>query len=129
MLLIDSCMYVDWLRNKQYPEQVLRGWVLTCEVATCGIIRVEVLRGVSIPSLHERVERLFDVLIEVPLSSKLLHQTAELAWTLDHSGKVLPLSDLVIAQCALDLDATLVSLDDHFRHVPGLKWSRTLPPR
>ena len=129
MLLVDSCMYIQWLRNKEYPEQVLKSWLLTCDVATCGLIRLEVLRGVTVPALHARLTRLFDVLVEVPLTSGLLHKAAEMAWKLDRSGKVLSLPDLIIAQCALDRDATLVSLDEHFRHIPGLKWSRTLPAR
>lgn len=129
MWLIDSCIYIDWLRKRTHPDRMLKPWLLSGEILTCGIIRLEVLRGVSDGVLLERMTTLFDVLPEVPLTSRLLHEATALAWDLDRKGRVLPSTDVLIAQCAIQQGATLVSSDEHFRHLPGLTWSRTLPPR
>jgi predicted nucleic acid-binding protein len=47
--------------------------------------------------------------------------TRILAWELDRQGDVLPLTDLVIASCALRIDAAVLTLDHHFALVPGLR--------
>lgn len=58
----------------------------------------------------------------MPTTARLWHQAAELAWTLDRmSGGFLPLTDLVIARCAMQVDAVLSSPDRHFEGIPGPK--------
>ena len=47
--------------------------------------------------------------------------------SLERSGWVVPRPDVVIAQCALEHEATLVSLDEHFRLVPKLKGRKEMP--
>ena len=42
---------------------------------------------------------------------------------------VIPVPDLVIATCALQAKATLVTLDAHFSRIPGLKVCDRLPGR
>jgi predicted nucleic acid-binding protein len=61
------------------------------------------------------------------LSSDICRRTADLAWALDRKGKILPVSDLLIACCALQVKARLVSVDPHFDSIPGLQVRRDLP--
>ena len=126
MILIDSCMFIDWLKQKQPIEAILQPWIRSGEALTCGIVRIEVLRG-AVGPVKRGATAIFDVLSEVHLSSSVLHDASELAWALDRKGIVLPATDIIIAQCAISRGATLVSLDQHFRHVPGLKWKKELP--
>ncbi len=46
---------------------------------------------------------------------------------LDRRGAVLPVTDLLIAACALRAGATIVSSDEHFRQVPDLPVLAGLP--
>lgn len=71
--------------------------------------------------------RLFDAAIDIPLSTDLMRNASELAWQLDRKGHVLPLSDLVIAACAKQIGAVVVSEDGHFRRIPGVKVRAALP--
>ena len=128
MILVDSCVIVDWLRRRENPGEHLLPWLNSGEALTCGVVRIEVLRGVLSTQLKQRVEALFDVMPEVPLSSSVLHGAADLAWSMDRKGHIIPVADVIIAQCAITRGATLVTTDDHFRHVPGLKHQKNLPP-
>jgi predicted nucleic acid-binding protein len=47
---------------------------------------------------------------------------------MDRKGDVLPLTDLVIGACALEIGAAVVSSDRHFERVAGLKLWKSLPP-
>jgi len=59
VILLDSSIYIGWLRLKRSPALLLESRARTGEVATCGIVRAEVLRGISDPAAKKRFERFF----------------------------------------------------------------------
>ncbi len=77
--------------------------------------------------MDELVE-LFSVMGEIATTYKVWERTASLAWTLDRRGKVLPLPDIIIASCALETGAAVVTHDTHFNEIPGLTVHPDLPP-
>jgi hypothetical protein len=121
MILIDSTKYITWMRQGRNPVALLVPSLTTGELLTCGIVRIEVLRGVIKPKAKAELTRFFDIVPEIPLTSVLLREAAELAWTLDRQGQVLPLTDLVIATCAKRAGAVVITEDPHFHQIPGLK--------
>ena len=100
-MLIDSTFYIDALRRRQDVRFLLRAWLIAGQLWTCGVIRAEVVRGVRSPQIKADLGDLFDLMAEVPTDAGLWRATAELAWKLDRRGSVLPLTDLIIAACAL----------------------------
>jgi predicted nucleic acid-binding protein len=121
MIFVDSTKYVSWMRQGWNPVALLASAVSAGELISCGIIRIEVIRGVLKPKVKAELSRFFDLVPELPLSAALLRDAAELAWTLDRQGQVLPVTDVIIAACVKRADAELISEDAHFRMVPGLK--------
>lgn len=129
MILIDSAIYIDWLRQRTDPQLLLKPWILEGSCWQCGIIRVEVLRGVIHPVQKHRVAEFFEILPEVVLDTALWDTAAELAWSLDRKGMVLPATDVIIASCAIQVEALLISTDAHFKSIPNLRLQTTLPRR
>jgi predicted nucleic acid-binding protein len=127
VILVDSSIYVDWLRRRVDPRHALAHWLKSHEVASCGIIRAEVLRGVLDPAQRARVEQFFDVLQEIPTDAKLWRDVAELAWELDRRGIVLAVPDLAIACCAMRCEARLFTLDADFLKIPNLRVRLSAP--
>jgi hypothetical protein len=66
------------------------------------------------------------LLPEISTTSAVWHSATELAWELDRKGIVLPLPDLVVAACALSMEATVITIDTHFAKIPKLKIRREL---
>lgn len=128
MILIDSSVYVDWLRGRVRFDGMLEPWIRARMLCGCGLVRVEVLRGVLHPRQKRRVMEFFDLFPEVPIDGRLWGEAAELAWSLDRRGRVLPLTDVVIASCALRAQAILITSDQHFSSIPDLKTLPALPP-
>jgi predicted nucleic acid-binding protein len=126
VIFIDSSIYIGWLRQKRSPARLLEGRVRGGEVITCGLVRAEVLRGVIAPAAKNDLSGFFDLMPEIPTTSAVWHQTAELAWQLDRKGFILPLSDLIIAACALSVEAVLITADGHFSKIPELKIRKEL---
>jgi predicted nucleic acid-binding protein len=125
-MLIDSSYYIDALRRRRILPGLLRDWLVAGRLWTCGIVRVEVLRGVRNEIIKADLNLMFDVMIDIPTDEDVWRSTAELAWKLDRRGVVLPLSDLVIATCALQADIPVLTLDSDFSRIPGLKTRRAL---
>jgi predicted nucleic acid-binding protein len=127
MILIDSTIYIDWLRRRADIAELLEPWVMAQSAACCGIIRAEVIRGVVHPAQKAKMHELFDLMPDLPTELRTWRHACELAWELDRHGTVLPLSDLVIAVCAQHARATVISTDPHFSKVPGLKVRTDFP--
>lgn len=121
MILVDSCIYIRWLRDRTDVFAELGDHLRRGDLATCGVVRAEVLRGVVSVAARERMELLFSSMHEVPMPPELWTEVAELAWELDRRGEVLPLSDVAIAACAKRMGAVVITTDPHFAKVPGLK--------
>jgi len=128
-LLVDSVFYIQQQKAGVDIWHQLVPFLQSGELYGCGIVRVEVLRGIRNPSLKRDLEDFFDILPEIPTDISLWREATDLAWSLDRKGHVLPLTDLVIGCCALRVDAVLITVDSHFRNIPRLKVRATLPPR
>lgn len=120
MILVDSTVYIDWLRGRVEPLKHLRPWVESRSAFTCGVVRAEVVRGVLDEEQKSRTHELFDLLHEIPTDARLWVEASELAWVLDRQGIVIPLTDIVIAACARRAGATVITTDSHFSRIPGL---------
>ncbi len=117
-VLVNSNVYIGLLRRRLDPSRVLGEWIGEGDLAVCGIVRVEVERGLKIPAVRAKLARFFDVMINVPTSNRIWSQTADLAWSLDRRGQVLPPQDCLIATCAQSVGASILTEDAHFDSVP-----------
>jgi predicted nucleic acid-binding protein len=120
-VLVDSNVYISLLRRGLDPVEILGDWIGDGDLATCGMVRLEVERGLKIDRVRRRVAGFFDVLINVPTSNKIWEQASETAWTLGRSGITLPAQDILIATCAREIGAAVLSDDKHFEEFTGLR--------
>lgn len=108
------------MRAGRNPLSALEPIAFARDVATCGIIRCEVARGIREPGLLKKFQARWDVMLYVPTDNKLWADVEALAWKLDRSGINLPLPDIVIACCARRIGAVVLTHDGHFHQIPGL---------
>jgi predicted nucleic acid-binding protein len=127
MILVDSTVYIDLLRQRQDPRAALAQLLRNGGLGCCEIVRLEVLRGIIAPAFRAEMEAFFDLVPALPLSPAVWRRALDLGWSLDRKGEVLPLTDLLIAACALQHGAALVSNDRHFTRIPNLKLWKNLP--
>ena len=121
LVLPDSNVYIGAVRAGLDPflqfVPALEEW----ELATCGMVVMEVCRGLRDPAILQRFRERFAVMLYVPTANQVWERAAQLAWSLDRRGAVLPAPDLLIAACALHADAAVLTADAHFQQVPGLR--------
>ena len=120
-ILVDSNVFINLLRRGRDPASLLLEWIGNRNLATCGMVRLEVLRGITLPKSHRNTSAFFDVMVNIPSNNRLWEDAAELAWKLDRKGIVIPGTDVVIAASAMRIGAAILTSDRHFQHIPGLE--------
>jgi predicted nucleic acid-binding protein len=121
VVLPDSNIYIDALRAGRDPFQEFTASAGEREFVTCGMVTLEVCRGIRDPNVLRRFRERFAVMLYQPTTNPIWERATQLAWSLDRRGIVLPAQYLLIATCALHLDAAVLTADAHFRQVPGLR--------
>lgn len=119
--LVDSSYLIEQLRAGLDPLHEFSEQSDEWEFLTCGVVMVEVLRGMKQKAAHQRMTSFLSCMIYVPTLNKVWEHVEHLAWQLDRRGKCMQVTDLVIAACALEGDAAVLTLDSDFSRVPGLR--------
>jgi predicted nucleic acid-binding protein len=127
LVLPDSNFFIRSLKAGLDPFAQLAQHAEKTEFVTCGVVVAEVTRGLRAPSLRQKFEENFALMTCVPTTAFIWKRAAQLAWSLDRQGTVLPLPDLIIAATALEADATVLTFDAHFQKIPGLRAVDRLP--
>ncbi len=120
-VLADSSYYIGLLRERQDPLKALALAAATRDLVVCGVVRCEVGRGLRESSTLKRFHAVWDVMINVPTDNRLWDEAERTLWRLDRDGITLPLTDVVIACCAIRLNAVVLTFDKHFGFIPGVR--------
>jgi len=120
-VLADSSLYIRLLRQRRDPLRALALTAVTRDLAVCGVVRCEVGRALRQPATLKRFQAFWDVMINVPTDNRLWEEAENLLWRLERQGHILPLTDVVIACCAMRIGATVLTFDEHFARIPGLR--------
>ncbi|MBL9187006.1 MAG: PIN domain-containing protein [Opitutaceae bacterium] len=121
VVLPDSNIYIGALRAGQDPFRQFAESAEDREFVTCGMVMLEVCRGIRDPHVLRRFRERFAVMLYQPTTNQIWERATQLTWSLDRQGIVLPAQDVLIATCALHINAAVLTADAHFRHVPGLR--------
>lgn len=123
LILPDSNIYISALRagNDPFPALAAAMERDDTELVTCGMVVMEVCRGLRESKLLERFRERFRIMIYLPSSPQTWERATQLAWSLDRQGRTLPAQDLLIAACALHAGAAVYTHDAHFDEIPGLQ--------
>jgi predicted nucleic acid-binding protein len=120
-LLVDSNVFIDLMKDGKDPIRHLLEQFDSTDLVTCGVVRAEVLRGIKSVKAREKLNGFFSVMRFADLNSAAWDEVWNLAWQLDRRGRVLPLTDLAIAICALRSGAWVMTSDAHFDGIPELQ--------
>ncbi len=120
-VLVDSSFFIRSFRQGGDPFRVLQQANLGYEFYSCGLVMLEVCRGMRVRRLYEAARNHFAVMCWVPTTEKIWSDATHLARDLATRGVTMQLTDLVIAASALSVDAAVLTLDSDFLQVPDLR--------
>lgn len=119
-VLIDSNVFIGLLRRGVDPVECLGNWIGAGDLATCGMVRLEVERGIKVEKTRKILSSFFDVMLNAPTSNQIWERATHLAWSLDRHGRTLPAQDILIASCAQSIGAAVLTDDAHFFQIPDI---------
>lgn len=125
-VLVDSSFYIRLLRQGQDPLRALALAAETRDLAVCGVVRCEVGRGLRDAAVLERFRNFWNFMINVPTDDRLWQEVESMLWQMDRKGAVVPLTDVVIACAARRINGVVLTFDDHFRSIPGVRSGNSL---
>ncbi len=126
VVLVDSCVFITLLRERRDPAVELLQRTSLEDLATCGMVQMEVLRGLKIPKVKARLTEFFSVLQNVPTDNRIWQEATETAWRLGRRGVILPAQDILIGTCARRIGAAVLTFDHHFEEIPSVRVYRSI---
>ncbi len=121
-VIVDTSVWVDFLRGGRGHDAVaVEELVRTARAVTCGIVLAELLAGVKHSEQREQLSDALAGLEYVELREQTWRRVGELAAELRSKGRTLPMSDLIVAALALEHGLSVLTSDNHFHSIPGLR--------
>ena len=122
MVIVDSNVWIHWLRtpNTDVGREFVR-LLDSQQAAMAGVVLAEVLQGARGKPEFDRLRTLLAALPYLETTKRTWVRAGELAMELRGQGRLIPLTDLIIAALAQGGDYEVFTLDEHFKRVPGLR--------
>ena len=123
MILADSCVIIDYLRN---PTPEAKKIFSRNEIAICGVVKAEVLRGAASSSQLSKLEKALECFENIPFVEEYWADLAQMLNNLKILGVAVPFQDAMIALLAIKSGALLWTADKHFQLIKSVYPSLTL---
>ncbi|MBI4297784.1 MAG: PIN domain-containing protein [Chloroflexi bacterium] len=122
MVIVDTSAWVPFLRSPDSPEgQAVGNLLRQGEVSMVGVVLAEVLQGARTEGERLRLEGVLRALPYMEATQDTWARAGEMAFHLRNRGRLIPLTDLLVAALAIENDGTIFALDRHFQTIPGVK--------
>lgn len=115
-IVIDTSVWLFALRKEYIPEikDRVASLLLENHVFTTGIINLELLACTRSKSEYKRLMNRLDVLENIKIDEIVWDMAYNLGYKLRRKGLTIPLTDILIASCALSEECILLHADNHF---------------
>jgi predicted nucleic acid-binding protein len=121
-ILPDTCAWVDYFRPGTTPLGQALAKALTAEaVFVCGPVIYELVQGVRSEREQALLTGVLNALPFLEMNETLWIKAGRLSANLRKEGKPIPFSDIIIAVLAMEKNLAVMTVDEHFRDIPGLE--------
>lgn len=117
--LPDTSVWVHYFRRPVRPRLQLRIQELTVSdsLATCDVVRLELLRGARDDDEFTRIDRLLNAARRLPTGDREWEEAIRLGYRLKRVGVAVSVTDLLVAVVAMTYNVILVHADDGFEQM------------
>lgn len=120
-MLPDTCAWIDYFRpggNALGP--LLERAIASDSVYACGPVLYELVQGARSETERASLIGALGALPYLEMTEALWIKAGQLSAALRKTGKTIPLSDILIATLAIEHSLAVMTVDEHFRIIPGL---------
>ena len=121
-VLPDTCAWIDYFRPGTTPlGQALEKALKSEAVFICGPVIYELVQGVRSEKEQTLLKSALNALPFLEMNETLWIKAGRLSANLRKEGKTIPFSDIIIAVLAMEKNLAVMTVDEHFRDIPGLE--------
>jgi tRNA(fMet)-specific endonuclease VapC len=121
-ILPDTCAWIDYFRPGTTPlGQALEKALKEETVFVCGPVIYELVQGVRSEKEQALLTGMLNALPFLEMNEALWIRAGRLSANLRKEGKTIPFSDILIAVLAMDNNLAVMTVNEHFRDIPGLE--------
>jgi hypothetical protein len=121
-VLPDTCAWIDYFRPGTTPLGQALAKALTAEaVFVCGPVIYELVQGVRSEKEQALLKSVLNALPFLEMNEALWIKAGRLSANLRKEVITIPFSDIIIAVLAMDNNLAVMTVDEHFRDIPGLE--------
>lgn len=120
-VIADTCIWIEYFRSKSKISNHLKEFISNNLVFGIGIIMAELLQGVKKNKEREIIIDIFNTIEYIEITKEIWIESGNLSQELRSIGKIIPLTDIIIACCAKKYQYNIFTIDKHFDYIPGIK--------
>lgn len=119
-ILADTSVWIEFFKSESKIGDKLETLISKNSVYTCGIVVLELTQGVNSEKEKNKIMNMFSALEFIEMTKQLWMKAGELSAALRKKGKIIPLSDILIAVIAIQYNLEIFTIDKHFKEIPGI---------
>jgi len=120
-VLIDTSAWVEFFRGTPKTADTVAKLIETGRACICGVIWYELVQGAKSDEEASHLSDRLSALQYRDITAQAWVRAGRISAGLRRKGVTLPMSDLVIGAAALEHSLEVLTLDDHFASIPGLR--------
>lgn len=117
MILVDTNVLIDFFNS---PDQAVFEVIMKKEVATCGVVQVELLHGAKSDKQIKTICKMLDSLKYIPMETSDWQKIGLFLRLLKKHGLSVPLADSIIAYLAIKNNCKVWTNDKHFYFIANV---------
>lgn len=127
LVLVDSSSWIGYLHGPEEAEGRIDELLFEHRVAINAVIRLEVLTGAKDERQYRELEGAFGGLHFLELTPEVWREVERMRFRLKQRGRVIPVTDVLVASSALIYDCELLHQDRHFDQIARVESLRIHP--
>jgi len=127
LALLDTSVWIHYLRSdgQQKLKTAVKRALIEGRVLSCSVVKTEILVGSRDEKSFAKLSEHLKGVPDIPIDGAVWEGAARLGYTLRKKGITIPLLDLVIAEAAMQREAVLWHIDNHFEEICTIVSLRT----
>jgi tRNA(fMet)-specific endonuclease VapC len=120
-ILVDTSSWIEFFNIPDSKSGgVIEKLLLDGTVVTAGIVLTELLQGAK---MKEEFDSILENMTALPMLKTTTHtwiEAGRISFVLRRKGITIPTTDLIIASIALENECHILTIDPHFKKIPGI---------
>lgn len=120
-VLVDTSSWIEFFNNfNSNSAGIIEKLLRNGRVVTGGIILTELLQGAKV---KEEFDSILENMVALPMlktTTPTWIEAGRISFVLRRKGITIPTTDLIIASLAVENKCHILTLDPHFKKIPGI---------